>query len=152
MDSSKADDENQRNINDGDWICPDSQYVAFLEATSPTESALRFQCFNFIHDCRISFSTMFNTYLFILSLCQYTIFISPDNIDSVINHLIFNNMLFVCKKYLLYEYVGVYYNIACTKILFLIKECYISQSKRNKMFKIKHVMSFLYFKILVSSL
>lgn len=33
MDNSKVDEENQRNINDGDWICPDSQYVAFLEAT-----------------------------------------------------------------------------------------------------------------------
>ncbi|XP_048264045.1 zinc finger Ran-binding domain-containing protein 2 isoform X1 [Bombus affinis] len=25
MDNSKVDEENQRNINDGDWICPDSQ-------------------------------------------------------------------------------------------------------------------------------
>jgi len=23
----KVDDENQRGVNDGDWICPDSQYV-----------------------------------------------------------------------------------------------------------------------------
>lgn len=24
---AKVDDENQRSVNEGDWICPDSQYV-----------------------------------------------------------------------------------------------------------------------------
>lgn len=31
MDNNKVEDENQRNINDGDWICPDSQYVDFFK-------------------------------------------------------------------------------------------------------------------------
>lgn len=26
----KVDDENQRGVNDGDWVCPDSQYVVPL--------------------------------------------------------------------------------------------------------------------------
>ena len=50
MDNSKVDEENQRNINDGDWICPDSQYVTFLEATLLYEISLMLQYFNFIHN------------------------------------------------------------------------------------------------------
>lgn len=29
MDVNKVDEDNQRSINDGDWVCPDSQYVFY---------------------------------------------------------------------------------------------------------------------------
>lgn len=57
MDNSKVDEENQRNINDGDWICPDSQYVAFLEATLLYEISFMLQRFNFIHNREFTVGT-----------------------------------------------------------------------------------------------
>lgn len=42
MDSSKVDDESQRSVNDGDWICPDSQYVTPFPTDSLRLAPLRF--------------------------------------------------------------------------------------------------------------